>query len=142
MALRVGDSVNAAEVFESALAAPGLGPVERGEAEEGLAQVAYLEHRYEEAVERWRAAYQNYRSNGEGPGAVRVARTLSFMYGAVLGDVVVGKGWQARASTLLADQGPSLESGWVSLCAGLFEPAPDVQERCYRDALRDRSSLR
>lgn len=45
------------------------------------------------------------------------------------------QGWFARAVSLLADEGPCPETGWVSLNKGMFESDQVVKERHYRDAL-------
>ena len=68
-------------------------------------------------------------------GAIRVARTLAYMYLSIIGDRAVMQGWFARAVSLLADEGPCPETGWVSLNKGMFQSDQAVKEQHYRDAL-------
>ena len=68
-------------------------------------------------------------------GAIRVARTLAYMYLSIVGDRAVMQGWFARAVSLLAEEGPCPETGWVSLNKGMFESDQVVKEQHYRDAL-------
>ena len=129
-ALRIGDSAGARRAFDSALVGG-----RSGTALEGLARAGYLEHDYAGAIELWASAYEAYRLEGDGVGAIRVARTLAYMYLSVIGDRAVMQGWFARAVTLLADEGPCPETGWVSLNQGMFEADPEVKEQRYRAAL-------
>ncbi len=129
-ALRVGDSVAARRAFDAALIAARCGA-----ALEGSARASYLDHDYLPAVELWSSAYQAYRGEGDGVGAIRTARTLAFMYLSVVGDPAVGQGWFARAISLLDDEGPCPESGWVSLNRGMFESDRSAKEEHYRNAL-------
>src|SRR4051812_19952953 len=93
-ALRGGDSAGARIAFASADA-------DTAGVLEGMARAEYLDHRYTQAVELWAAAYDAYRSDCDEIGAVRVARTLAFISGTILGDAAVMAGWFARAVTLL-----------------------------------------
>ena len=129
-ALRAGDSDTARGAFEAAMTDPAPGAVL-----EGLARSAYLDHEHQSAVDRWCEAYESYRVERDGVGAIRVARTLAYMYGSVFGDAAVMRGWFARALSLLADEGPCAESGWVALNRGMFEADRGVKEGCYREAL-------
>jgi len=129
-ALRTGDSTGARRAFEAVAPEPPNGAVV-----EGLARAAYLDHAYLPAIEPWVAAYEAYRGGGDGVGAIRVARTLAYMYLSILGDAAVMRGWFARAVSLLADEGPCAESGWVSLNQGMFESDPKLKELRYREAL-------
>ncbi len=88
-----------------------------------------------EAVELWGSAYEAYRRDGDGVGGIRVARTLAYMYLSVFGDRAVMQGWFARAVSLLAEEGPCPETGWVSLNQGMFESDPEVKEQRFRHAL-------
>ena len=133
-ALRIGDSVGARRVFDSALVGG-----QSGTALEGLARAGYLDHDYAGAIELWASAYEAYRLEGDGVGAIRIARTLAYMYLSVIGDRAVMQGWFARAVTLLADEGPCPETGWVSLNQGMFEADPEVKEQRYRDGTRSRA---
>ncbi len=129
-ALRCGDSLAARRVFESASVSG-----ERGATLEGLARAGYLDHEYLPAIQLWCSAYEAYRREMDGVGAIRVARTLAYMYLSIIGDRAVMQGWFARAVSLLADEGPCPETGWVSLNKGMFESDQLVKEQHYRDAL-------
>lgn len=129
-ALRVGDAVRAVDVFERAVADSPTGT-----ALEGLAQAAYLSIDHLRAIEQWELAYAAYRGSGDQNSAIRVARTLAYMYGSVVGDWAVGSGWIARAQTLLLDDPESVEAGWVALNLGMFEPDRPTKEHRFRTAL-------
>jgi DNA-binding CsgD family transcriptional regulator len=129
-ALRVGDSAAARHAFDSVLLTE-----QSGAAMEGSARADYLDHAYSTAVEWWGSAYEVYRRDGAGVGAIRVARTLAYMYLSIMGDGAVGQGWLARATSLLADEGPCPESGWVSLNQGMFESTRQAKESRFREAL-------
>lgn len=128
--LRSGDSSTARRLFESASVSP-----ERGATLEGLARAGYLDHDYLPAIQLWGSAYEAYRRERDGVGAIRVARTLAYMYLSIVGDRAVMQGWFARAVSLLAEEGPCPETGWVSLNKGMFESDQVVKEQHYRDAL-------
>ena len=128
-ALRAGDAATARNAFQAA-AAGG----ESGEVIAGLAQVAYLEHDYATAIQHWERAYAAYRDEGQLVGAVRAARTLSCMYGTVIGDWAVCSGWLARAASLVATTAGA-EAGWVTLNAGMFEGNRARKEELFREAL-------
>jgi DNA-binding NarL/FixJ family response regulator len=129
-ALRVGDTATARQAFESIATTPPPATTL-----EGLGQAAYLDRDYASAVELLGAAYRAYRGEHAGGDAIRVARMLAYINAALLGDAAVSQGWLARATTLLGDTGPSLESGWVHLCRGLFEPDAEQKVREMREAL-------
>jgi DNA-binding NarL/FixJ family response regulator len=129
-ALRAGEGSRAREAFEAASVEE-----ETGEVLEGLAEAAYLEHAYRDAIDTWEAAYEAYRREGDGAGAVRVARILGFMHGSVAGDFAVMSGWVARASSLLAEQDPSVEAGWVALTRGMFDADREHKEERFGEAL-------
>jgi hypothetical protein len=129
-ALRRGDSAGARRAFTSSSV-----EADRGTILEGTARADYLDHEYPSAIEGWCSAYEAYRREGDGVGAIRVARTLAYMYMSVVGDPAVGGGWFARALSLLADEGPCVESGWISLHQGMFEPDRIVKEARFRAAL-------
>jgi hypothetical protein len=63
-----------------------------GDTVEGLARVAYLELDVPQAIETWQRAYAAHRRDHDPVGAVRVARTLTAMYGAVVRDPEVANG--------------------------------------------------
>ncbi len=129
-ALRRGDSATARRVFESAAM-----DARRGVTLEGLARAGYLDHEYLPAIELWGSAYEAYRREADGVGAIRIARTLAYMYLSIIGDRAVMQGWFARAVSLLADEGPCPETGWVSLNRGMFESDRKAKEQCFRDSL-------
>jgi DNA-binding CsgD family transcriptional regulator len=102
---------------------------------EGLARVAYIELDFSRAIDEWERAYAVHRDDGDQLGAVRVARTLAYMNGSIVGDGAVMAGWLARAQTLLAGSSESLEAGWVSLNIGMFEADRTQKEARFREAL-------
>lgn len=129
-ALRVGDASGAQAAFERAVAGSPSGA-----AVEGLARATYLGLDHLAAIELWQRAYAAHRDSGDQMGAIRVARTLAYMYGSVVGDWAISGGWMARAQTLLAGAEDSVEAGWVSLNHGIFEPDRVVKEVRFREAL-------
>ena len=128
--LRSGDSATARRKFQSASV-----NAEHGATLEGLARASYLDHEHLPAMRLWGSAYEAYRREADGVGAIRVARTLAYMYLSIIGDRAVMQGWFARAVSLLADEGPCPETGWVSLNKGMFESDQAIKEQHYRDAL-------
>jgi DNA-binding NarL/FixJ family response regulator len=102
---------------------------------EGLARAAYFEQDFPGAIETWEHAYGAHRAAGDQLGAVRVARTLAFMHGSVLGDWAVMNGWIARAQTLLEAAADSAEAGWVALNRGMFEADRARKEEHFTTAL-------
>jgi DNA-binding NarL/FixJ family response regulator len=130
-ALRAGDAAGARRAFETGL---GEWP-DDGDLVEGLARAAYLELDFAGAMELWERAYAAHRASGDQVGAVRVARTLAYMYGSVMGDWAVMRGWIARAQTLLAGAPDSAEAGWVALDLGMFEEDRARKEQHFRGAL-------
>jgi len=129
-ALQVGDPVTARAEFELAAEHSASGDVL-----EGLARAAYLEMKFPDAIRLWERAYAAHRESGDHVGAVRAARTVAYMYFAVVGDGAVGSGWLARAQTLLGESPASSEGGWVALNIGMFEADRDRKEQRFRDAL-------
>ena len=127
-ALRAGDAAAARRAFEQTGS-------ESADVIEGLARVAYLEMNFAEAIASWEQAYAARRDADDHVGAVRVARTVAYMYLAVVGDWAVGSGWMARAQTLLGDSVDSPERGWVSLNIGMFEADRVRKEDQFRTAL-------
>ena len=87
-ALRAGDAAGARRAFGSAAVDPASGDVI-----EGLARASYLELDFAPAIEGWERAYATYRASDDRIGAVRVARTLAYMYGSIVGDGAVMGGW-------------------------------------------------
>ena len=130
-ALRAGDAAGARRVLGSIPESPS------GEVLECCARAAYLELDYAPAITDWERAYAAYRDSGDSLGAVRVARTLAFMYGSIVGDGAVMSGWLARAQSLLAGEVDSAEAGWVALNLGMFEGVRAQKERYFRDALEN-----
>ncbi len=129
-ALRAGNAAEARRLLALAGAdAPS------GDITEALARASYLELDFPAAIAGWEQAYAAHREAGDHVGAVRVARTVAYMYGAVVGDGAVMGGWIARAQTLLASAGQSSEAGWVSLNIGMFEGDRARKEERFRQAL-------
>ncbi len=106
-----------------------------GDVIEGLARASYLDRDFPEAIADWERAYAVYRDDGDQVGAIRVARTVAYMYGAILGDWAVTSGWLARAQTLVGDAGESREGGWVTLNRGMFEGDRIRKDQYFREAL-------
>ncbi len=129
-ALKVGDAERARRAFERALACAAT-----GDAIEGLARADYLHGDFRGAIEQWEEAYGAYRREGDHAGAVRCARNLGYMHGAVMGDRAVMAGWLSRAQTLLGDAPDSLEAGWVALSVGMFSADRVARESHFREAL-------
>ena len=129
-ALRAGDAAGARQAF--ALAQVEL---DSGDVIEGLARASYIEMNFSDAIDGWERAYAAHREAGDHVGAVRVARTVAYMYLAIVGDWAVGSGWLTRAKTLLGDSAGSPEHGWVSLNRGMFEGDRIRKEDRYREAL-------
>jgi len=129
-ALRAGDPGGARRLLERASADGATGDVI-----EGLARASYLELDFPAAIAGWERAYSAHRVAGDEVGAVRVARTLGYMYGAVVGDGAVMSGWLARAQTLLSAADESSEAGWVDLNRGMFEGDRARKEERFRAAL-------
>lgn len=115
-ALRVGNGTRARQAFEAALE-----ETESGEVLECLGQAAYLEFAFTDCVQLYERAYAGYRDEDDPAGAVRVARLLGYMNGAILGDGAVMSGWIARAQTLQSDV-EGAESGWIALSRGSSSP--------------------
>ena len=129
-ALRAGDAAGARRGFESALVDPASGDVI-----EGLARASYLELDFAPAIAGWERAYAAHREGHDRIGVVRVARTLAYMYGSIVGDGAVMGGWLARAQTLLGGDIASGEAGWVSLNIGMWEGDRTRREARFRKAL-------
>ena len=84
-ALGKGDVAAARALFQAALT---LGP--NSTALEGLGFAAYLAMDFDEAIDLWQQSYAGYRADGNGVGAVRMARMLGYLYGIVVGDRTEG----------------------------------------------------
>ena len=120
---RKGDVAAARGLFQTALT---LGP--NSATLEGLGFAAYLAMEFDEAIDLWQQPYAGYRADGNGVGAVRMARMLGYLYGIVVGDWAIGPGWIARAPAhLLGVAADSSERGWV-------DPARYVAAAAARDA--------
>ena len=102
---------------------------------EARARACYLDLDFAAAVDGWERAYAAYRAESNAVGAVRMARTLAGMHGAIYGDAAVMRGWLARATSLLATAGESAEHGWVALNAGMFEPDRDRKHELFGEAI-------
>ena len=66
---------------------------------------------------------------------MRVARTLAYMYGSIVGDGAVMGGWLARGQSLLDGDTTSPEVGWCRLNIGMWEGDRTRRETCFRDAV-------
>ncbi|MDQ1395811.1 MAG: hypothetical protein QOG64_1070, partial [Acidimicrobiaceae bacterium] len=129
-ALRAGDAAGARRVL-----GPAFAQSPSGDVIEGLARASYLELAFTDAIAGWERAYAAHRGSGDRIGAVRVARTLAYMYLSILGDGAVMSGWIARAQTLLAGGEDSSEAGWVALNIGMFDGDRAQKEARFREAL-------
>ncbi len=129
-ALRTGDAVGARSAFEDALTAGASGT-----ALEGMSAASYVLMEFPRSIDEMERAHAAYRSEGDGPGAVRTARTLGYLHGSTSGDWAIAGGWIARAKTLLVDQPDSSERGWVAVTEGMFEETRAIKERHYALAL-------
>lgn len=129
-ALRRGDAADA----RRRLAHADVDPASGG-ALEVLAQAAYLDLDFRAAAEFWHRAYAAHRAAADCVGAVRVARTVASIHLMILGEPSAGRGWLARAQTLLSGAPASPETGWVALDLGMFEADRARKESFYRDAL-------
>ena len=128
-ALKRGDAAGARAAFEAALP-----QAESGEVLEGLGAAAYLGQDFSRCRELYERAYAAYRSEGDTAGAVRIARNLAYVYGAIVGDAAVMNGWKSRAETLAGDE-DSLAKGWGALTKSLFEPDRPTKESYLGEAL-------
>ena len=126
-ALRSGDALAARSAFGAAEAS--------GAALEGMSAASYVLLEFPRAIDEMERAHAAYRSEADGAGAVRSARTLGYLHGTTGGDWAIAGGWIARAKTLLVDQPDSSERGWVALTEGMFEGDRRIKERHYADAL-------
>jgi DNA-binding NarL/FixJ family response regulator len=129
-ALRIGDAAGARRLLEGA-------GVDRtsGAVLERLAQASYLQFDFLRCVEEWESAYAAHRRSGDHVGAVRVARTVACVHLMILGNGAVGRGWLARAQTLLGGASDSPEAGWVALDIGMFEGDRSRKVERFREAL-------
>jgi DNA-binding CsgD family transcriptional regulator len=128
-ALQAGDAVGARAAFEA------LAPGSSGAALEGGSAASYVLLEFPRAIDEMERAHAAYRLEGDGPGAVRTARTLGYLHGTTTGDWAIAGGWIARAKTLLVDQPDSSERGWIALTEGMFEEARPIKEQHYAHAL-------
>src|SRR5437764_2254901 len=127
--LRDGDGARARALLEPFAHDPS------GDLLECFARAGYFQFDFRRAIDDWGLAYAAYRDGGDQLGAIRVARTLAYMNGMVMGDAAVMRGWLSRAQTLLSDAAPSAERGWVALNIGMFESERARKEEHFRIAL-------
>jgi len=130
--LRAGDVAGAHRSLGECEAAGGA---DRGAVLDCEARVAYLELDFDRGIDAWERAYAAYRAEGDDVGAVRVARMLGYMHGAVRGNGAVMSGWLARAQTLLRGVDECPERGWVALTIGMFDSDRAHKEQRFREAL-------
>ncbi|HEX2071334.1 MAG TPA: LuxR C-terminal-related transcriptional regulator [Thermoleophilaceae bacterium] len=110
-ALARGAWGEARDGFEAALAVGG----ESGEALEGIGWAGWWladERLTFDARER---AFRAYRAEGRPADAARVAAWLAADHREFRGDGSVGRGWLARAHSLVAELPESADHGWVTL---------------------------
>ena len=105
-ALRAGDAVGARSAFEEAVTTGGSGA-----ALEGMSAASYVLMEFPRGIDEMERAHAAFRAEGDGPGAVRSARTLGYLHGSTTGDWAIASGWIARAKTLLVDEPDSTERG-------------------------------
>ena len=129
-ALRAGDAIGARAAFQESMATGTSGV-----ALEGMSAASYVLLEFPRSIDEMEQAYAAFRSEHDGPGAVRTARTLGYLHGTTSGDWAIAGGWIARAKTLLVEQPDSSERGWVALTEGMFEPVRTRKEQHYADAL-------
>ena len=129
-ALRAGDAVGARSAFEEAVTTGASGA-----ALEGMSAASYVLMEFPRGIDEMERAHAAFRAEGDGPGAVRSARTLGYLHGSTTGDWAIASGWIARAKTLLVDQPDSTERGWVALTEGMFEGNRVIKEQHYARAL-------
>ena len=110
-ALAVADWERARSCFESAIGKLA----ESAEVFDGLGQAVHFQGDYERAIELMERAFAAYRRRGDRLGAVRPARWLAFLHGAVHGNIAVANGWMARAEGLFEGVGECVERGWLTL---------------------------
>jgi hypothetical protein len=82
---------------------------------------------FDEAIDLWQQSYAGYRADGNGVGAVRMARMLGYPYGIVVGDWAIGPGWIARAQHLLGVPRIRRREGGSTQLATL-QPPPEMQQ--------------
>lgn len=127
-ALAAADWDEARGLFSEALAHR-----EKPEALEGLARASFFLDEDEAALDAHERAYAAYREAGRPVDAARVAIALAWEYRSFRGEHAVSDGWLARARRLLADCGPTPESGWLALREASFALPGDAElarERC------------
>ena len=111
-------------------------PADAGQALEREAEGLYFGGDYQAAAVRFEQAYAAYRRAGRPGDAGRIARTLGWISGGVLGEWAVESGWLARARTELADAGPDgPEQGWLLILSSFGEPDPAARETLLRQAI-------
>ncbi len=130
VALGRGDGATAKAALERARETS-----ESGEVLGRLADAAYLEHDYFASIDFWERAYAAYRVEGDGVGAVRVARQLGYMHGAFAGNAAAMNGWIARAKALLNESEETSEYGWVAHTQGMFESDRSKRNEFLREAV-------
>lgn len=106
---------------------------EMPEAFEGLARASFFLNDDEVALDAHERAYAGYRAAGRPVDAARVAIALAWEHRSFRGERAVSDGWLARARRLLADCGPTSESGWLALREASFALPGDpvlARKRC------------
>ena len=129
-ALRDGD----ATLARSVLAEISAGHI-TAEILEAQARADFLDREYADTVEHWELAYAAYRNEGDGIGAIRVARSLACIHGTIYGDFALMRGWIARAQTLLGTNPDDRQRGWVALNLGMFQNERALREQYFAEAI-------
>ena len=129
-ALRAGDAAGARRALDQA-----VGASSNGDVIESLARASYLELDYLTAIDGWERAYAAHRDAGDHVGAVRVARSLSYMYMAIVGDRAISSGWLSRPNAPRPTRRSQPNAGgWrsTSRCSRATGPA---RRQLFREAL-------
>jgi DNA-binding CsgD family transcriptional regulator len=109
---------------------------ETGERWEAVGRARYFAADYRGAIDAHERAFAAYRDEADLLGAGRAARAVSWLYGNLHGDWVVGHAWLARGARVLAEAGEdSREHGWIEVMAAFDEPPGEARERRLRLAL-------
>jgi ATP/maltotriose-dependent transcriptional regulator MalT len=133
-ALERGEWAEAGDHFEAAAAA-GDSP----EAWEGVSRAAWWRGDQEATIEARKRAFRGYRQAGDTCGAARMAMWVASDHLDFIGDEAVASAWLRRGRSLLEDQPPCPEQGFITLLeadiALLAHGDPVGAQRGAREAL-------
>lgn len=90
----------------------------------GLGRTAEIDGDLARAVELLERAFAAYRREHRPEEAADTALRVAFLHATVRGDVVVARGWLARAERLLAGREDSAAHGWLTLFGAPFSRDP------------------